>query len=207
MRLYHGTSSRHLDAILKDGIRPRGRRQGNWKHTVTSNHKAVYLTDAYSIYFAQCALEGKEDLAIIEIDATLLDPSLLAPDEDFLEQASRADPNIIVFGLSTTKRNSWFRKRIHKHYAHLWQKSLERLGVCAYLGTIEPVCMTRVAILPFGHRVRVLSDPVVCLQGYAVMGKYYRNLTRNLFGDTDYEPNIMWSRPAARDGITVKVLK
>ena len=32
--LYHGTSERHVADILKNGLKPRGKRRGNWKHTI-----------------------------------------------------------------------------------------------------------------------------------------------------------------------------
>jgi len=64
MLLYHGTSEAALKDILKEGIMPRtlkGQRSGNWRHTVTSNPKAVYLTDTYAAYFALVASEKAVD--------------------------------------------------------------------------------------------------------------------------------------------------
>ncbi len=202
MKLYHGTSSKYLEAILRDGLCPRRRMKGNWTHSVSSNSKAVYLTSVYSIYFAQCAVNdhAAEKLVVVEVDTDLLDQDLFAPDEDFLEQASRSDENIPVFGHPMKKRNVWFRTRMHMHYQHLWEKSISLMGVGAYFGIVHPAAFTRIAILPFDHPIRWSSDPIVCPQNHHIMGGFYRNLTKHLFGDTDFEQNLMWSRvPGIKD--------
>ena len=91
MIIYHGTAERHLKSILQTGIAPRGRSAGNWKHSVTSNPRAVYLTVSYALHFASNACRPKEDknMLVLEVETDLLNPYLLAPDEDFLEQGTR----------------------------------------------------------------------------------------------------------------------
>ena len=89
MRLYHGTAERFLRPILSEGIKPRGRKKGNWKHTVESNPHAVYLTNAYPLHFAANVANEKEKLAVIEVDTSRLHLLDIVPDEDFMEQATR----------------------------------------------------------------------------------------------------------------------
>lgn len=59
--LYHGTSSKYLPSILREGIKPRKlTRQSNWKTTIESRNDMVYLTNAYALYFAICSLRQKK---------------------------------------------------------------------------------------------------------------------------------------------------
>lgn len=89
MKLYHGTHTEALEAILSDGIVPRlqSRTEGTWHH-LPSKPDCVYLTTAYALYYAIAAVpEGSHACpAIIEIETEGLDESLLCPDEDFIAQ-------------------------------------------------------------------------------------------------------------------------
>lgn len=189
MKLYHGTSAKHLPTILKHGLKPRGKKRGNWQHTVTSNPMAVYLTDAYPIHFAQAATRGKELLAILEIDIDCLDLSRMAPDEDCLEQATRSDPTFKHIGNNVKDRTMWFRKRALKQFGHTWKTSLELMGTCCYYGDIPPSAITRSVKMPYKHPLSMASDPVICIDNYRIMGGYYRNLVRYVFGDDVEEEN------------------
>src|SRR5713226_8459285 len=91
MKLYHGTTERYLNSILKIGISPRRRRKSNWN--VKSNPRAVYLTNVYALHFANAARASGEAALILEIDTDDLNSTLLAPDEDYLEQVSHYDAN------------------------------------------------------------------------------------------------------------------
>src|SRR5438552_8020447 len=122
MLLYHGTSELHLEKILKKGITPRSHRKdriGNWKHTITSNSKAVYLTNAYGVFYAQSALNKKERLVVIEINSDLLLPWKFTPDEDCLEQTSRKQSivednngSVCTSEMTMKQRTRWFRQRL-----------------------------------------------------------------------------------------------
>ena len=139
MKIYHGTREGILDFVMKKGIRPRKGRKGNWQHTINSNPKAVYLTVAYAIHYAQCAVGPRSDkLLILEIDTDLLDYDNLAPDEDFLEQATRDNPDFrhVHAWEDMGKRTRWFRHRAHSNFATYWEMSIAGLGNCAYYKTI-----------------------------------------------------------------------
>ena len=191
MKLYHGTSERHLAAILKDGIKPRGKRRGNWKHTIDSNNKAVYLTNAYAHYFAWQAVNTEdkaERLVVLEIDTDKLDPSLLAPDEDWLEQVSRRqnDPGVAPIDKSMNYRTRWYRKRLLNFGPH-WTDSLEGLGNATYHDVIPVAAITRIAFVDQETNADLIMvvglDPSITLMNYRIVGHKYRNGMKRLFGE------------------------
>lgn len=209
MLLYHGTSVKNLQSILDSGIRPRGRRAGNWNHAVKSNPKAVYLTNAYPLYFAMAT--GNWPVAIIEIDTDKLVQQLLSPDEDYLEQATRFDRNFeFLVNENMAFRTKYFRSRALRLYNHLWKQSLNGLGTCCYYGTIPTELITRYVIINEQSPIKHLSDPTITIINFKLLGNYYINLTRKIFGDSDYlEVNPAFKSymenldRAPRDGIEV----
>jgi hypothetical protein len=187
MLLYHGTTSAALESILKDGIKPRGKKDGNWAGTVKSNSKAVYLTNAYPLHFAENSTKKGDKLLVLEIETKGLDPFLFAPDEDLLEQGTRKDPAFAdVPGTNPFNmkvRTQWFRNRALKQFGHAWPLSLEKMGTMTYYGDIPASHVTRYALIPHTVEVMMASDPVICPMNYKIMGPYYRQLTKMLFGD------------------------
>lgn len=189
-RLYHGTTEAAVSDILKNGIKPRGKKSGNWKHSIESNPNAVYLTDSYAIYFAGNAtdLEKGERLAIIEIDTDRLKILSFAPDEDFLEQATRkkAGPHLAPIDKPMKYRTRWYRRRTQNYYIH-WMDSLKHLGTCTYYGNIPPSAITRIAFIEpdayFGLVIGAGIDPYITVENYSIMGAKYRNSVKKLFGD------------------------
>ena len=85
MDLYHGTSTEHLDVILRDGLLPRAKTKhsGNWEGRIQSKSEFVYLTTASPVYYAYAAAAERddEDLVVIQVDPFNLE---LFPDEDFI---------------------------------------------------------------------------------------------------------------------------
>lgn len=152
MRLYHGTTSRHLEAILKDGLLPRADRKSNWQ--AESCDEVVYLTKTYGLHFAATARQDKtEDLVIIEIDTDLLpDAEALFADEDALWFAWRAglmreqDIEDWVYDEPMEKQAQYFAGFLENfaHEGFTWDWSLKTIGNCTYKGTIPPSAITRV---------------------------------------------------------------
>lgn len=212
MKLYHGTCAKAVERILKNGLTPRKKRPSVW--ATASNPSAVYLTDAYAIHFGVNACpKGQGRLAIIEIDTSELDEAYLAPDEDFLEQVTRKSPEFFATfdGKTMEERTLWFRRRILRDYRHLWQRSLNGLGNCAYFNRIPPSAFTQVAILSTEHAFCLASDPTITLVNYRLLGPFYRNLTRAVFADYDlFEPDPLNRHEGLaevdRTGIEVSIL-
>jgi hypothetical protein len=187
VKLYHGTSDRHLPAILRDGIRPRGKREGNWKHTSDSHPDCAYLTNAYAHYFAISALETKrEQCAVVEIDTDKLDAFFLLPDEDALAQVHKK-----AYGGDLLKLTAFYRDSLFDYCGgNAWRDSVKFLGTCAYFGVIPTAAITRIATFSREGVVRY-ADPTITLQNYQIMGAYYRNLVRAAFNDDEIEPDMM----------------
>jgi len=192
-KLYHGTAARHLPDIKANGLRPRGKRKGNWQHSVESCPDAVYLTNAYALHYAHEAAKPGEALAVLEIDVGLLAPWWLAPDEDWLEQVSRKQEGHAPLGKPMKARTRWYRSRL-MNYATNWQDSLKGLGNCTYHDVIAPMAITRVALVDAQTNNGLVwmagIDPTITLMNYRICGPKYRNAMRRLFGEADgHEPD------------------
>jgi len=226
MIMYHGTAERHLAAILREGIKPRGKtRKSNWKHTVESNPKAVYMTTTYGMHFATCACNKGERMAILEIETDLLNPWLFAPDEDFLEQVSRNQEVTDHLGNecptwnkddtgrgNMKERTMWYRKRALSSFHHMWEKSTEYMGTCCYYGVIPPSAILRTALVPNDGHLSWMSDPTITPLNFRIMGDYYKQLMRHVFGDevvtdeNDHLNRIGKLREVPRDGVVVETV-
>ena len=189
MKLYHGTSQKALDTILRRGIEPRRRRVGNFAHTVSSCPAAVYLTDAYPVYFAAVAAERTGLGAVLEIDTDLLDTSFLNADEDVLEQVGRRKDNLPA---------DWDMKRRVKHYRDLlpkrwwsWQDSLKAMGTCSYIGTIPVRAITKIARIDFTKqkylRHAALDASITCMN-YRFCAHEYKEMTKWVLEGVFSEP-------------------
>jgi len=198
MLLYHGTAAKHLDSIKKYGLLPRAmlnkikgtKSQGNWTHSVTSNRGAVYLTDAYAFHFAHCAGEDieKDKGLLLELDRASLNPWLLCPDEDYIEQSTRgrtgkgfADPKWDMI-----RRTKFYRKHAQAN-TQLTDYSLEGMGTAAYYGPIPWSAIKRYVIvdwskMPHGMLWRAVDTQVSCIN-YRILQDRQRALMRWFFGD------------------------
>jgi hypothetical protein len=191
MRLYHGTSEWAAKQALKVGLKPRGTSgRNNWKHSVPSNPKCVYLTDIYGPYFAMCATREGSKAAILEVETDELDFELLWPDEDFLEQATHGKDN--VPGDMKT-RTLYYRKRA-KDYPGGWHLSIKHLGTCAYAGVIPPSAITRVVYWDYKKTPMIAAaacDPSIVILNHKFCAPKYAAITRWLFG-AEITPAEYW---------------
>jgi len=84
--LYHGTSSKRLAEILRDGILPRSEtRPGNFKGVIESRKGFVYLSDAFPIFYASNAAstDQSDNMLVLQVSVPVRS---LYPDEDFIGQ-------------------------------------------------------------------------------------------------------------------------
>lgn len=184
MKLYHGTSEGSAKKALEEGIKPRAitRKEGNWSHFISSNPAHVYLTVAYAPYFALCSTRKEENLAVLEVDTDLLQEDCLRPDEDFLEQATRGNPNMLPH-LPMKDRTMWFRKHL-KDFASHWKDSLKGLGTCSHKGVVPPQAITRASAFSLeGWKLNLCIDPSICLVNFRVCGDRYKAFTKWAIGD------------------------
>lgn len=205
MKLYHGTSARHLDRVLKHGLQPRGKKSGNWKHTVESRPDAVYLTTAYPLYYGFCATKGPKDrdALILQIDSDKLNPWALHPDEDFLGHAVK---DKLLDGMSLNERTAIHRDNLEAYQEH-WPASVEALGNCCHIGGIPLDAITQAVVVPNIAGWVAYSDPVIAPLNYRFMGPFYRELTASLFGETNNETFEMGRMPPPEVMATVRKVK
>jgi len=179
MRLYHGTSSKFLDSILRNGLVPRGENASNWE--AASNADLVYLTKAYAMHFAaNVACETESDILIVEIDTDLLPAqhSLLA-DEDAIWSAWRLKAlqglglDEHLAGLSHHEQATTIAHKLEE-LAELgcnsdW--SLKAIGNCTHKGIIPPEAITRIVSYS-NERSWWISfhDPIIVIQNFKFVG-------------------------------------
>jgi len=180
MKLYHGTSFKNLNSILKDGIKPRGRKIGMWKDC-PSRKDRVYLTNCYAPYFAFSADEHKG--IILEIDTDFLVPWKMGADEDVVAQ--------VLYTSDKSKDLFELTKSIQlEKFDAVWEKSLEAMGTCSYIGKISSKAITRYAVLDFKKANWLwvkCADISISLIHHSFMGKEHENLTKWIFGDDKLE--------------------
>ena len=183
MLLYHGTSSKHLSRILRDGLTPRGRRRTNWAK-VPSRPDMVYLTTAYPFYFAMNVTTKTHQPVVIEIDSEMLDKDLFYPDEDFIYQALlHAKPE-------DHKEHTYVRVFLRLYQEH-WRTSLQHLGNCCYQGPIPVSAIRRYCRFDPNARPELawrMMDPTISLLNFEICGADYTGLVAWMFGDVDELP-------------------
>lgn len=182
--LYHGTTEKYLQDIITHGLRPRGvAGPGNWEHSCNSHPDAVYLSNAYALYFAHAALKDSEDhsrLMVLEIDDAKLQPSLLCADEDALEQMGRGRDDLPK-KWDMKKRNEYYKTQIEHVPASV---SLSAIGNCTYLGTIPTNAINRVALIEQSVYYEMMMrgyDPTITVINYRILGERYKEASKWIF--------------------------
>lgn len=166
MRLYHGTSAANVAKILKEGIKPRGKKKGNWEEHPSAPDR-VYLTKAYAVYFACAATENGGKGAVIAVD---VDPAKLVADEDSLAQVDWADIPEMA-GMSLAEKTRYWKKNAHL-YPAMAEWSLDNLGNAAHMGKIEPEEIE--AVVEFDiDKAWAVSDPTISIMNYKLLGGGY----------------------------------
>ena len=175
MILYHGTNTQHLQKILKEGIKPRYENESNWEDN-PSRSDMVYLTNSYAPYFALMQCDADQDFikpVVIEVDVPT---KKLFPDEDYLEQFTRGDPEwkTVVDATTMEERTAMFKNELLK-YHEFGLQSLTGLGNCCFKGVILPKRIKRYTILD-ASLVLTYSDPTITLMNQRFMGAMYHEI-------------------------------
>lgn len=193
MKLYHGTTGAVArKAIAGQGIQPRRlSKRSNWTNC-PSHPDAVYLTNAYPLYFA--AQHNVEVAAVVEVETDRLNPFQLLPDEDALEQNGRGNDGLPGHW-TMRQRTVNYRNRL-RNFADgsNWEKSLDCLGTCAHLGVIPPAAITRVAFIHTKDAIALVWEgmqPMISLLNFRYCGDRYKALTASI-----------WTE--AREGVTIQ---
>ncbi|MAZ56785.1 hypothetical protein CL653_03265 [bacterium] len=194
MLIYHGTSSRYLQNILKNGLHPRKKtKNSNWR--TKSGSDRIYLSHAYAPYYAMNAIGNSEvdRPVILEIDTKDFNIMNLVADEDYLEQVTRNRDNL-PNNWSITRRTIHYRQRARTMGFELENgsafDSLKYLGTCAYLGDIPPSAITRVITWnpdKLSKLTWMVMDPTITLMNYKIVGKKYRWI-QALLADREPDP-------------------
>lgn len=188
--VYHGTSEKNLDRIMKNGLTPRYENPSRWEN-YPSRTDMVYLTSAYPFYFAvKAAQEDGSRALVVEVDLDLLDPDELYPDEDFIVQAGVRDPDFLAElkkqGIEEFDDIQFFVRDHLEVWQEAWEASLKGLGNCAYQGTVEPHTISRYCLFDYNARPELAvmtMDPQISLLNFQLLGNKYINLVEWMFDD------------------------
>ncbi len=194
MILYHGTSSKKLNSILKRGLRPRGlsRKDAGWGNYPSAIDR-IYITDCYAFFFSfNAASIFKGDPIVFEIEIPEDDEMVmkkLVPDEDALAQSNCKDMPWLD-SLSLVERTKYWQLEAPR-FPQLAIPSLEALGTCAIMGSIpwktegrkgKHWGITKYVNVPDDFCLRF--DPTISLLNHKVMGERYHKALKQ-FVDSD----------------------
>ena len=197
MRLFHGTSTKKLDQILKNGLTPRGRKKSNWKDYPSAKDR-VYLTKAYALFFGSLAAQEDDSEGVV-LEVSGIDIGKLVPDEDALAQAKFTD--LPVLDTMTLKQRTRYWRDNAPKYTCLTNDSLRLLGNCAHMGTIPPIEIEKyVTFDPV--QVTLVCDPTITLMNYRLLGDKYERVLENFVDNDGGTPEQMsdWWDPDKEQG-------
>ncbi len=206
--LSHGTSAAALVRIAEEGLKPRLGRAGETNWELHPSHEgAVYLTSAYAMYYASCAM-GDGLAAVLDIDAAALDPDHLVADEDSYALAKVQDYAMLE-DMSLGDRVAFWRTNLEVTDA---SQSLHVLGNCAYLGAIPPAAIRAVRLLA-RKEVSTLtlgvSDPAINPANFKLLGGMNQRFCAWLLGraSTADDELTAWFESVCRPSLPVMSLQ
>ncbi|MBD2293211.1 hypothetical protein H6G06_06855 [Anabaena sphaerica FACHB-251] len=217
MFLYHGTSFENVERIRSKGVLPpRETKKSNWSmpesNDFESRNDAVYLSEAYSPYYAftqyykrlysfnlkQTSNElttVSSKLALIEIDIDSLEKDKLYPDEDFLVQSNLP----CKIGETLKERTKYFKENLESYQDYL-KDSLQKIGNCCYIDLIPPTAISRITkwcwndvkILRWWNYDYISDKGGVTIFKDQDQSQLYRLLTR-CFAKREFQPDELLS--------------
>lgn len=136
--LYHGTLTSKVEAIMRDGLRPRGT---DPSHDAYLEHPSlpefVYLTDHLGLAMSHAIriserVHGGAPVSIIEVTVSHRS-KLFYPDEDFL--ADEWDCDMLDWPVSK-------QMEYMEYHRQEWRRSLKHMRTVAYRGNINPTSLS-----------------------------------------------------------------
>lgn len=180
MKLYHGTSTKHLDKMLTEGIKPTGVTGVKSLWEVESAKDRVYLTSTYALYFAiHAAMKDECDAVVIEVD---VDENQLIPDEDFLAQVKYKDSEHDLITLTELIRDD-IPNYSKFDTIQLAEASLNNLGTVS-ISEVKPEQIIRHVIVPNHHLADIVMshcDPTISVMHHKLMSTVYKENMLALF--------------------------
>ncbi|ABS17477.1 hypothetical protein [Brucella anthropi] len=194
MRICHGTSSIHLDSILREGLKPRGQKPSNWQ--ASSHADLVYLSQAYALHYAGNAADKEGgDILLVEIDTDLLpaSSSMLADEDAILSALSMGiierpsfanyDPDLAlhdVAELITADLDKFAEIGADAEW------SLSVIGNCTHHGVIPPDAITRIVSYSAEANWWIgFNDPVIAIPNFRYLGGEFTKTQLCLMGRKD----------------------
>jgi hypothetical protein len=187
IRLFHGTSKKHLDSILRRGLQPRGTNPSNWEDFPSAPDR-VYLTRSYAIFFAiKSAYLTNTDPVIIEVDVQ----DNLVADEDYLAQCKWKDKELNFLQDKTLEDKTLYWKIRSPAYPMMAEHSLNKLGNCCHMGTIKPKQIKSWMSFRKDNEIALSHDPTITIQNFFLLGQGYINSLQKFF-DSYGKQGKMW---------------
>lgn len=164
--LYHGTSEKRALQIQREGFKP----DNHYNWGVKSKKGFVYLSSAYSPFYAMAANRNGNRLAIIKVE---VDEKDIYPEDDF-----------VMCMLGYPKYNQAQIDGINlKRFKKLANMSLQYMGNVA----VKPENVKILGVRCFdGKRLLWKCDPVISPINFRIMGDYYKGLTEWIFDGKDF---------------------
>lgn len=184
MIIYHGTNTKNLESILKEGIKPRLNKKSNWDTGIGRSRKdLVYLTTCYAPYYAysSCKKDEKGVILKLDIDETKVK---LYPDEEFLFDCLRKNINgretkevIKEYNRINPKKHNFINVKTGEKAT--WQDSLK------YLGTVSADFIPREMIIGYHidepkNRYIFNCDPCINQINFMLCSAQYKKFIESL---------------------------
>lgn len=172
----------------------------------------VYLSEVFALYYADAGGDETSSIALIEIDDSKLDSTLMYPDEDFIAQVFSEARNIgeaIPADLAGIDDVKELTKRIDPRiFQALTNTCRVNYGNVAYNGSVPVSAISRWVIVPFDGNSKLFSlarDPAVSPLSFRFVGEIYRALCETVING-GIHPVIKGSREEylARPSIIVQ---
>lgn len=180
--VYHGTSTRHLKRILKEGLEPRKDKKGNWELVSRKGH--VYLSIAYPLYFAiNTCKSNKDEAVVLKIQMNKDDFNLLYPDEDFIGQIIHQKIGAGNLRMITKMVNV-------EEYKHHWIDSLTKMGNVSYKGKISTDKIVDYKVVTDKILFMRAIDPTISIMNFYFCGNYYVGMTNSLFRNNQEKDGV-----------------